>query len=146
MAARVFAAANIAIPEASPDDAQVEAPELRATVLVVDDDPLISSSTSFLLQDLGQDVIEVNSGQAALEVLRSNREVDVMLTDFSMPKMTGLELAKAAQLLRPSLPVILATGYAELPEGTEANLPKLRKPYQQSQLLLEIAKAVMPRN
>lgn len=141
-----FAAANIAIPEASPDDAQVEAPELRATVLVVDDDPLISSSTSFLLQDLGQDVIEVNSGQAALEVLRSNREVDVMLTDFSMPKMTGLELAKAAQLLRPSLPVILATGYAELPEGTEANLPKLRKPYQQSQLLLEIAKAVMPRN
>ncbi|WP_250508235.1 MULTISPECIES: hybrid sensor histidine kinase/response regulator [unclassified Caballeronia] len=132
------------IPEALHSDAQENTPQLRATVLVVDDDPLISSSTSFLLQDLGQIVIEVNSGHAALEVLRSDREVDVMLTDYSMPKMTGLELAKAAQLLRPSLPVILATGYAELPEGTEADLPKLRKPYQQSQLLSEIAKAVMP--
>jgi CheY-like chemotaxis protein len=56
--------------------------------------------------------------------------------------MTGLELASAARALRPSLPVILATGYAELPEGSDADLPRLRKPYQQSQLLAEIIKAV----
>jgi CheY-like chemotaxis protein len=114
----------------------------RATILVVDDDPLISSSTAYLLQDLGQDVIEVNSGAAALEILRSGRAVDVLLTDYSMPRMTGLELAGAARALRPTLPVILATGYAELPEGREAALPRLRKPYEQSQLLREIARAV----
>jgi len=114
----------------------------RATILVVDDDPLISSSTAYLLQDLGQDVIEVNSGAAALEILRSGRAVDVLLTDYSMPRMTGVELAGAARALRPTLPVILATGYAELPEGPEAALPRLRKPYEQSQLLREIARAV----
>jgi PAS domain S-box-containing protein len=128
------------------DNISTETPPVRATILVVDDDPLIASSTSYLLQDLGQEVIEANSGEAALEILRSGREVDVLLTDFSMPRMTGLELANAARTLRPMLPVILATGYAELPEGAEANLPRLRKPYQQSQLLMEIAKAVAPRH
>ncbi len=59
-----------------------------------------------------------------------------------MPKMTGVELANAARALRPVLPVILATGYAELPEGTGADLPRLRKPYQQSRLLQEIRNAV----
>jgi signal transduction histidine kinase len=132
--------------EPAGDEASVHAPQLRATILVVDDDPLIASSTSYLLQDLGQEVIEANSGEAALEILRSGREVDVLLTDFSMPRMTGVQLATAARALRPALPIILATGYAELPEGAEADLPRLRKPYQQSQLLMEITRAVMPRH
>ncbi|WP_250520565.1 MULTISPECIES: hybrid sensor histidine kinase/response regulator [unclassified Caballeronia] len=124
------------------DDGPADASELRATVLVVDDDPLILSSTSYLLQDLGHEVIEAASGDAALQVLRAGQKVDVLLTDFSMPKMTGVELANAARALRPVLPVILATGYAELPEGTGADLPRLRKPYQQSRLLQEIRNAV----
>jgi PAS domain S-box-containing protein len=123
-----------------------ENPRVHATILVVDDDQLIATSTSYLLQDLGHDVIEANSGEAALEILRSGRAVDVLLTDYSMPRMTGVELAAAARALRPALPVILATGYAELPEGAEADLPRLRKPYQQSQLLAEIVKAVTPAN
>ncbi|WP_250436210.1 hybrid sensor histidine kinase/response regulator [Caballeronia sp. ATUFL_F2_KS9A] len=130
------------IAEEPKDDGSADARNVRATVLVVDDDPLILSSTSYLLQDLGQDVIEAASGDAALEVLRTGQKVDVLLTDFSMPKMTGVELATAARALRPVLPVILATGYAELPEGAGADLPRLRKPYQQSQLLQEIGNAV----
>ncbi|MDR5741027.1 ATP-binding protein [Caballeronia sp. LZ016] len=126
----------------SKDEHSADARELRATILVVDDDPLILSSTSYLLQDLGQDVIEAASGDAALEVLRSGRKVDVLLTDFSMPRMTGVELATAARALRPVMPVILATGYAELPEGAGVDLPRLRKPYQQSRLLQEIKNAV----
>jgi CheY-like chemotaxis protein len=124
------------------DDGSADARQLRATILVVDDDPLILSSTSYLLQDLGQDVIEVASGEAALEVLRTGQKIDVLLTDFSMPKMTGVELATAARTLRPLLPVILATGYAELPDGAGVDLPRLRKPYQQSRLLHEIRNAV----
>jgi len=140
VAGHVIAAAEV---RSTPlNDTSTLAPEIRATILVVDDDPLIASSTAYLLQDLGQDVIEAESGEAALAILRSGREVDVLLTDYSMPRMTGLELASAARALRPSLPVILATGYAELPEGSDADLPRLRKPYQQSQLLAEIIKAV----
>ncbi|SAL82984.1 PAS/PAC sensor hybrid histidine kinase [Caballeronia arvi] len=136
--------AHAEVGEHLPDDASTDAPSMRATILVVDDDPLIATSTSYLLQDLGQVVIEANSGEAALEILRSGTRVDVLLTDFSMPRMTGVELAIAARALRPALPVILATGYAELPELAEADLPRLRKPYQQSQLLTEISKAVSP--
>jgi hypothetical protein len=48
--------------------------------------------------------------------------------------MTGLELAAASRELRPSLPILLATGYAELPEGAQLDLPRLAKPYHQDQL------------
>jgi CheY-like chemotaxis protein len=58
----------------------------------------------------------------------------LMMTDHVMPGMTGIELAAASRELRPSLPILLATGYAELPEGTQLDLPRLAKPYHQDQL------------
>ncbi|KXV04342.1 hybrid sensor histidine kinase/response regulator [Caballeronia megalochromosomata] len=114
----------------------------RAIILVVDDDPLIATSTAYLLEDLGHEVVEVGSGAAALEVLKNGKPVDLILTDYSMPRMTGLELAHAARAMRPNLPVILATGYAELPEGADNNIPRIRKPYLQNQLVAEIRKAL----
>nr|WKF60856.1 Sensor kinase CckA [Paraburkholderia busanensis] len=122
-----------------------EHPDPRAIILVVDDDPLIATSTSFLLEDLGHQVLEAASGAAALDVLRNGQRVDLLLTDYSMPRMTGLELAVAARELHPDLPVILATGYAELPEGAGISIPQLRKPYQQQQLVAEIRKALTGR-
>jgi CheY-like chemotaxis protein len=56
-----------------------------------------------------------------------------------MPGMTGLELAEEARRLRPHLPILLATGYADLPTQTELELPRLSKPYQQRQLAEQIA-------
>jgi CheY-like chemotaxis protein len=116
--------------------------DARVFILVVDDDPLIATSTAYLLEDLGHEVVEVGSGAAALEVLKNGKRVDLILTDYSMPRMTGLELAHAARALRPNLPVILATGYAELPEGADNNIPRIRKPYLQTQLVAEIRKAL----
>ena len=115
---------------------------IKATVLLVEDDALIAMSTVDMLEDLGHVVIEANSGAAALEILRSNQPVDVVITDYSMPKMTGVQLAREVRTLWPDLPILLATGYAELPEGTEMNLPRLGKPYLQDQLATEIAKLV----
>jgi signal transduction histidine kinase/DNA-binding response OmpR family regulator len=106
----------------------------RAVILFVDDDPLIAMSTTEMLEDLGHRVIGVNSGQHALDVLKSEQPLDLMVTDHMMPGMTGLELAAASREVRPSLPVLLATGYAELPEGTQLDLPRLAKPYHQDQL------------
>jgi PAS domain S-box-containing protein len=105
-----------------------------AVILFVDDDPLIAMSTVEMLEDLGHHVIGVNSGVHALDVIRSGQPIDLMMTDQVMPGMTGVELAAASRELRPSLPILLATGYAELPEGAKLDLPRLAKPYHQDQL------------
>ncbi|MGY3532567.1 ATP-binding protein [Bradyrhizobium sp. USDA 4452] len=105
-----------------------------AVILLVDDDPLIAMSTMEMLEDLGHRVIGANSGPHALDILRSDQEIDLMMTDHVMPGMTGLELAAASREVRPHLVVLLATGYAELPDGTQLDLPRLAKPYHQDQL------------
>jgi signal transduction histidine kinase/DNA-binding response OmpR family regulator len=105
-----------------------------AVILLVDDDPLIAMSTAEMLEDLGHRVIGANSGQRALEILRSEQPIDLMMTDHMMPGMTGIELAAASRQVRPQLPVLLATGYAEQPEGIQVDLPRLAKPYHQDQL------------
>jgi CheY-like chemotaxis protein len=98
------------------DEPPKSAPEsAKLTVLVVDDDALISMSTALMVEDLGHDVVEVNSGVDALDILPSGRQIDLLITDFSMPKMNGVQLARAAKEVSPQLPVLLATGYAELP-------------------------------
>ncbi len=56
-----------------------------------------------------------------------------------MPGMTGVELASRARALRPGLPILLATGYADLPSGTSTDLPRLAKPYQQRDLARQLA-------
>ncbi|HEY4345556.1 MAG TPA: ATP-binding protein [Parvibaculum sp.] len=105
-----------------------------ATILVVDDDALIAMSTVDMLEDLGHKVIEANSGQAALDLLEKGSLVDLVITDQAMPGMTGTEFAKIVRARYPALPILLATGYAELTDEETSNLPRLAKPYQQAQL------------
>ncbi|HTR87209.1 MAG TPA: ATP-binding protein [Reyranella sp.] len=111
----------------------------RATLLFVDDDFLIGLSTASLLEDLGHNVIRASSGPDALEVLRSNRSIDLLITDYAMPGMTGLQLAEQARALRPELPILLATGYADVPVASQLELPRLSKPYQQRQLAEQVS-------
>jgi len=121
-------------PETETPAPVVEKVKRSAVILFVDDDPLIAMSTMEMLEDLGHRVIGANSGQQALDILKSEQPIDLMVTDHMMPGMTGLELVAASRKVRPSMPVLLATGYAELPEGTQLNLPRLAKPYHQDQL------------
>jgi CheY-like chemotaxis protein len=111
-----------------------------ATILVVDDDPLIATSTIDMLEDLGHTVIGVNSGVQALEIINGGERLDLLMTDQAMPGMTGIQLAEIARRTRPDLPVLLATGYTDLPAGMLASLPRLSKPYRQAQLQAEIEK------
>jgi signal transduction histidine kinase/FixJ family two-component response regulator len=94
------------------ESAAPSAPKAKrsAVILFVDDDPLIAMSTAEMLEDLGHRVIGVNSGLHALEILRSEQPLDLMMTDHMMPGMTGLELVAASRDGRPALPVLLATG------------------------------------
>jgi CheY-like chemotaxis protein len=105
-----------------------------AVILFVDDDPLIAMSTTEMLEDLGHRVIGANSARHALDILKSQEQIDLMVTDHVMPGMTGIELAARSREVRPALPILLATGYADLPEGSALDLPRLAKPYHQDQL------------
>jgi signal transduction histidine kinase len=123
-------------------EADADVSKRRLRLLFVDDDFLISLSTAALLEDLGHEVVKASSGAAALEVLESGKPVDLMITDYAMPGMTGVQLAEAARKLRPGLPILLATGYADLPARTRLELPRLSKPYQQRQLAERITSLV----
>jgi PAS domain S-box-containing protein len=125
------------------EPAEAQATDARAaTILLVDDDVLIAMSTADMLSDLGHTVIEANSGAQALDILRNGQAIDLLMTDYAMPGMTGAELARVARDIRPGLPMLLATGYAELPEGAAADLPRLAKPYMQHELAEHIAKVL----
>jgi len=103
-------------------------------VLAVDDDGLVLMNTAMMLEELGHKVFEATSGKQALDILRREKAVDLVITDHAMPQMTGVQLATAIKDERPGLPIILATGYAELPPGSEIGLPKLAKPFRQQEL------------
>jgi CheY-like chemotaxis protein len=103
-------------------------------VLVVDDDPIVLAGTAAMLEDLGHIATEVESAESALQVLRCEANIDLVLTDHAMPGMTGTELAKHIRRNWPELPVVIATGYAELPGESESGLPRLSKPYRQQDL------------
>jgi CheY-like chemotaxis protein len=108
----------------------------------VDDDALIAMSTVDMIEDLGHRAVEAHSGSKALEIIRSDVKIDLMITDYSMPRLTGAELILAARQVRPDLPIVLASGYADLPGNTQLDVPRLNKPYDQRQLATQINKAL----
>ncbi len=112
------------------------------SVLVVDDDSLVLTSTSLLLEDLGHWVISAASGAQALEAFESGQTIDLVITDMAMPHMNGAQLAHAIRLLKPTMPIILATGYAERLEGFATELPRLSKPFTQLNLVEIIGQAM----
>ena len=76
----------------------------------------------------------------ALCLLRQDKKIDLLITDYAMPDMTGVQLADAVRSVRPGLPILLATGYADLPPGEQIDLPRLAKPYGQNQLAAQVSK------
>ncbi len=122
--------------------AKVEAHPSRLKILAVDDDALVLMNTSAMLEDLGHVVLEAHSGAQALQILKREPSIDLLVTDQAMPGMTGLQLAEIAQGLRPEMAVILATGYAELPPGADPALGRLAKPFTQAELAEAVTQAV----
>jgi len=114
----------------------------QLAILTVDDDPLVGLNTSAMLEELGHTVYSALSAMQALEILRQEKKIDLLITDQSMPEMTGSELANLVRSEKAHLPIILATGYAELAPGEGEGLPRLAKPFSQHDLIEAIARAV----
>jgi PAS domain S-box-containing protein len=118
----------------------VERRAVPLVVLAVDDDNLVLTNTVAMLEDLGHTAIGAASGSAALDILRDGNSIDLVITDHVMPHMTGLQLALAIEAEWPELPVVLATGFAEIPSDA-MKLPRLPKPFGQSELALALVRA-----
>jgi PAS domain S-box-containing protein len=111
-------------------------------IVVVDDDQLVLTNTKAMLEDFGHTVIDAISGPAALEVIRKTPRVDLVITDQAMPQMTGMQLAAAIRVDWPNLPILLVSGYAELPSKTAFELPKLAKPFSLDDLEDAVARTI----
>ncbi len=117
-------------------------------VLLVEDDPVVRLTAKAMLQKLGHHALDCASGQEALEVLRSPQELDLLLTDMVMPGgLNGSQLAALTRKLRPGLPILLASGWADpslddAPGSGVPKLPFLSKPYSLDELASAIEQAL----
>jgi PAS domain S-box-containing protein len=134
---------DVATKPPAPSEQAVATPPTALTVLVVDDDALVLMNTVLLLEDLGMETIQASSGEEALAALQMGVLPDVVVTDHAMPKMTGARLCQEIHARHPTLPIVLATGYAELPDGVGDldGVIRLSKPFSQAQLSRALAEA-----
>jgi DNA-binding response OmpR family regulator len=116
-------------------------------VLVVEDEADARAMVADVLRDLGCKVIEAADGNAGLRIVQSNGPLDLLITDVGLPGLNGRQLADAARETRPTLPVLLVTGYAgralddaELEPGMEV----LRKPFTFNVLVARVRAILMP--
>jgi signal transduction histidine kinase/CheY-like chemotaxis protein len=113
---------NIYLPRAAPATLQetAAAPAVQThcviqggTVLLVDDDRAVRDVTASMLRELGYAVLEAGSGGASLELVERERNIDLVVLDFAMPGMNGVEVARQLRARRPNLPVLFITGFAD---------------------------------
>jgi CheY-like chemotaxis protein len=116
-------------------DAPVTRPVGRA-ILVVDDDAFMRRAMARVLRLEGFDVLEAEDGVGALEALGSGYPVGLVVTDVVMPRLGGIDLARRVHAER-GLPVLLASGYNELPPG-EVPFPFLAKPFDPEVLITRV--------
>lgn len=142
---------SIALPVAEPGAAVKPATVRREIlpasrpyrILLAEDDVLVALGVTAVLEDMGHQVTRALDGAQALSILNSGEVFDLMITDYAMPGMTGLELAHAVKASWPGLPVVLATGYAELPTGSAPiGLKRLFKPFRPADLAELLAEII----
>jgi PAS domain S-box-containing protein len=115
-----------------------DAPKVR--ILLVDDDAEVRTVTAAYLNEMGHRVVEAADGSSALDILKADDHLDLLIADFAMPGMTGTDLADKAREVRPDIGVLLVTGYADpkrLPEG----YLMLHKPFSRDDLAAKVGEA-----
>jgi len=105
----------------------------KFTILLVDDDHSVRLLCRAVLEHAGFCVIDADSPQSARRIWNNNSEaIDLLVTDYQMPEMTGLQLSASLRLLRPELRVLLMSG--NLPDSIPQSIAVLPKPFAASQL------------
>jgi PAS domain S-box-containing protein len=135
------AAASAPTPDAKTESCP--AGERRGRVLIVDDEALVRLSTADALSDEGFAVSEADSAEQALSLLEAGSGFDCIVTDYLMPGMNGVELAKLVGERFPRMPIVLLSGYAEL-DAFGSDLPYLAKPCPTATLVRTISGLLEP--
>ena len=115
----------------------------RGKTLLVEDQTEVRSQIADALNEIGFTVMEAGDGTAGLEILESGEPLDLLITDVGLPGLSGLQLAEAARVSRPDLPILLITGYVgksletSRPAGA-ADMEVLRKPFTLDELAARV--------
>lgn len=103
-------------------------------ILVVEDDTIVRMLIVDVLEELDFKVLEADGSEQALEIIKDlNQHIDLMMTDVGLPIMDGRQLATEARNLRPTLPILFASGYAETIE-VPSDMHVIGKPFSIDQL------------
>jgi signal transduction histidine kinase/CheY-like chemotaxis protein len=110
-----------------------------AVILLVDDDSAVREVTASILEEVGYVVLKVGSGGAALDLLDQNTKIDLVLLDFAMPGMSGVEVASHVQRKFPAVPILFLTGYADQSAlGDIGEQRIIRKPFIDDELITKV--------
>jgi signal transduction histidine kinase/CheY-like chemotaxis protein len=140
---------TIYLPRTEPKTASAEPilietkPSERSRILLVDDDDDVRQVAAALIEEIGYEVIAAESGEAALRALEPGR-FSLLITDVAMPGMTGVQLARRVEEIAPTLPILFASGYADLQTfGKELEDERLlKKPFRIAEVAARIAAAL----
>lgn len=136
-------------PGAPEDGAPGARPAPEATILVVDDEPELCRALSKLLSRNGYEVLTAGNGEEALQALR-RQEVHLVLSDLQMPRMGGLDLLKAAQIISPATEFVIITGHGTIETAVDAMKSGaydfIEKPFSTSTTLKVVRKALEKQN
>ena len=134
--------------QALPELTDAHATDAGETVLVVEDEPVVRGLIVEVLSDLGYRAIEASDGPSGLEILRSSRRIDLLVTDIGLPGLNGRQMADAGRALRPELKILFMTGYAEnaaLASGfLEPGMTMVTKPFSMEALATRIREIIGP--
>jgi PAS domain S-box-containing protein len=112
-------------------------------ILLVDDHEEVRRATAGMLEDLGHQVTQARDGPSALEIMQGEQACDLLISDYAMPKQSGTDLIRQARAVRPGMPALIITGYAdaEAINDRPADVAVLSKPFDLAALGSAIASA-----
>jgi PAS domain S-box-containing protein len=126
-------------------DSRTAAGRRRARILVVDDHEEVREVIAAHLDALGYQSVQAATGRTALAILGGNcAAFDLLIADYAMPEMSGIELARAVRELCPDLPAVIVTGYADIArlEGQSDRAILLHKPFRMNELGATVERAL----
>ncbi|HEY5756749.1 MAG TPA: response regulator [Steroidobacter sp.] len=135
--------ASDAVPASTVEEAPApQTSQSAETILLVDDEPLVRFGTSAMLADAGYNVIEADTAEAAIDLVDDGMKIDLLITDFAMPAMNGVQLAAELRKRNPTLPILMITGFSSLTDSDANGLPRLAKPFRQTELIAHVAEVL----
>jgi CheY-like chemotaxis protein len=140
---------NVFLPRIEATEGVVEPEEIiplpigKERILLVDDEPFICEIGKGMLEHLGYQVTTRTSSIEALEAFKAKPDkFDLVITDMTMPKITGDELARGLMAIRPDIPIILCTGFSERINEKKAKAMGIRKLVMKPVVQRELAEAI----